>query len=203
MKHEDDLIGAAVLVIFEFAVSLFRARAVSGHVRVEEHGDAACVEITPPRNLGGLDVVMAQRTLRDFFRRPILYQLDVPHACRRPEMIDNGVRFIEAFRRDDVLVSDPLILVGGPASIAMKPDMMLFRNLAELLIIRHVYSPLQIASCVLLLLQSLEQGFKVTFAKTLRAFALNNLKKEGRPVFHWLGEDLKQITFVIAIDENS
>ena len=203
MKHEDDLIGAAVLVIFEFAVSLFRARAVSGHVRVEEHRDAAGVEIAPPRNLGGLDVVMAQRTLRDFFRRPILYQLDVPHACRRPEMIDDRVRFVETFRRDDVLVSDPLILEGGPASVAMKPDVMLFRNLTELLIIRHVVPPLEIASRVLLFLQRLEQGFEITFAKTLRAFALDDFEKERRPVFHWLGEDLKQITFVVAIDQNS
>ena len=67
MKNEDDFVRAAVLVVFEFAVGLFRPRAVSGHVLVEEHRDAAGVEIAPARNLRGLDVVMAQRTVRDFF----------------------------------------------------------------------------------------------------------------------------------------
>jgi len=36
---------------------------------------------------------------------------------------------------------------------------------------------LQIASCILLFLQSLEQGFEITFTKTLRAFALDDLEK--------------------------
>ena len=64
------------------------------------------------------------------------------------------------------------------------------------------FRTLQIASRILLFFQSLEQGFEVTFAKTLRTLALDNFKKESWPVFHWLGEDLEQITFVVAIDQD-
>src|SRR5882757_6197681 len=62
---------------------------------------------------------------------------------------------------------------------------------------------LQIASPVLLFLERLEEGFEIAFAETLGAFALNDFKKERRPIFHRLGEDLQQITLVVAIDQNA
>ena len=47
-----------------------------------------------------------------------------------------------------------------------------------------------------------KKRFEITFAKALRAFALNNLEKQRRPIFYRFGEDLEQITFVVAIDQN-
>ena len=65
------------------------------------------------------------------------------------------------------------------------------------------HDKLQIASRGLLALDGFEQRFEIAFAEALRAFALNNLKEERRAIFHRLGENLEQITFVIAIDENA
>jgi hypothetical protein len=61
-------------------------------------------------------------------------------------------------------------------------------------------SLLQIASPILLFLERFEKRLEIAFAKTLRAFALNDLEKQSRPIFHRFGKDLQQISFVIAID---
>ena len=65
------------------------------------------------------------------------------------------------------------------------------------------HDKLQIASPLLFFLDRLEQRLEIAFAETLRAFALNDFEKERRPIFHRLGEDLQQITFVVAIDQNA
>src|SRR5512132_4314994 len=82
---------------------------------------------------------------------------------------------------------------------------MLSRYLANFLVIRHCRSSsvLQISSRGLFALDGFEQRFEVAFAETLRAFALNDLEKERRPILDRFCEDLQQITFIIAIDENS
>ena len=149
VENEDHFVRSAVLVILELAVGLLRPGPVGGHVGIEKHRDAAGVKIAAPRNLGCFDMVMAQRTLRDFLRRPVLDQLHLSHAGGRTKMIDDRVSFIESFGRDDVFVSDPLILKRRTAAVAMKPDVMLLRNLTELLIIRHVVPPYRLprASC--------------------------------------------------------
>ena len=119
-------------------------------------------------------------------------------------MIHDRVGFIEAFRRDDVLVGDAFVLVTRRRAVAMKPDVMLLRDLPELLIIWHVDPPsykLPRASCSFS--KRLEERFEIAFAETLRAFALDDFEKERRPIFHRLGEDLQQITFVVAIDQNA
>src|SRR6266480_5555261 len=114
----------------------------------------------------------------------------------------------------------------------MKPDVMLPRNLTELLIKWHgLFSSLfchsdpagageeslinlkcfaslnmtklQIASPVLLFLERFEQRFEITFAETLGAFALNDFEEQRRTIFHRLGEDLQQISLVVAIDQNA
>src|SRR4051794_31955959 len=64
-------------------------------------------------------------------------------------------------------------------------------------------SGLQITSSFLFFLQSFKERLEVTFAETLGALALDDFEKEGRPVFDRLGENLEQITFVIAIDQNA
>jgi hypothetical protein len=64
------------------------------------------------------------------------------------------------------------------------------------------HDKLQIPSRSLLAFDGLEQRLEIAFAKTLRALALNDLEKERWAIFHWLGENLQQITFVIAIDQN-
>src|SRR6266478_3118528 len=61
----------------------------------------------------------------------------------------------------------------------------------------------QIASRSLFALDRFEERFEIAFAETLRALALNDLEKQRRPIFHGLGKDLEQITFIIAIHENS
>ena len=65
------------------------------------------------------------------------------------------------------------------------------------------HDKLQIASRRLLAFDGFEQRFEIAFAEALRAFALNDLEKECRAIFHRLGENLQQITFIIAIDENA
>ena len=68
-------------------------------------------------------------------------QLDIAHARGRPQVIHDRVRLIESFRGEDVFVGDAFVLVGRRRAVAMKPDVMLLRNLTELLIIRHVALP--------------------------------------------------------------
>lgn len=48
-------------------------------------------------------------------------------------------------------------------------------------------------------LNCFEEGFEVALAEALRSFAVDDLVKEGRAVCDWLGENLKEITFVISI----
>src|SRR5438874_13054082 len=62
---------------------------------------------------------------------------------------------------------------------------------------------LQIASRGLLALDGFEQGFEITLTKALRDFALNDLKKQRRSILHRLCENLQQITFIIAINQNA
>src|SRR6266496_5642900 len=62
---------------------------------------------------------------------------------------------------------------------------------------------LQIASRGLFALDGFEQRFEIALSKALRAFALNDLEKERRSILHRLREDLQQITFVIAINQNA
>ena len=131
-------------------------------------------------------------------------QLDIAHARGRSQMIHDRVGLIEPLRGDDVLVGDAFVLVSRRGAVAMKPDVMLPRDLSESLILRHrSYLLLQIASPFLLFLERLEERFEIAFAETLGAFALNDFKEERRPIFHRLGEDLQQITFVITIDQNA
>ena len=55
----------------------------------------------------------------------------------------------------------------------------------------------------LLAFDGFEQRFEIAFAEALRAFALNDFEKERRAILHRLRENLKKITFIIAIDENA
>src|SRR5205814_9270804 len=104
VENKDDFIGASVLIILELAVSLRGSRPVGSHVGVEEHRDAAGVKVAAPWNVSSLDVVVAERALRYFLRRPILDQLHLPHASRWPKMIDNRVSFVETLGSNNVLV---------------------------------------------------------------------------------------------------
>src|SRR5438046_5432441 len=56
---------------------------------------------------------------------------------------------------------------------------------------------------LLLLLDRLDERLEVPLPETLRAFALDDLVEQRRSVLHRLAEDLKQIAFVVAIDENA
>src|SRR4029450_3721444 len=89
VKNEDDLVGATVLVIFEFVIRLCWFRAISGHVFVEKHRDTAGVEIAASWNVRGFKMMMSQRTVGDFLQLVIFNELDVAHPCRRSEVVNN------------------------------------------------------------------------------------------------------------------
>src|SRR2546426_3679005 len=148
--------------------------------------------------------MMPQRTVRDLFWFPLFDQLDIAHARGRTQVIHDRVRLVETLRGENVLVGDALVLIGRPLPVAVKPDVMFPRDFSQSLVIRHyrLLSLLQIPSRGLFALDGFEQRFEITFAETLRALALNDLEKERWAIFHRLGEDLQQITFVIAIDQN-
>src|SRR6266481_4549313 len=61
----------------------------------------------------------------------------------------------------------------------------------------------QISSRGLFALDGFEERFEIAFAETLRAFALNDLKKERRAILNRFCKDLQQITFIVAINQNA
>ena len=204
MKDKDDLVRATVFIILEFVVRLRRPGAIRGHVLIEQHRDAAGVKIAAARNVRRLQMMMPQRTVGNFLRFPMFDQLHIAHASGRPQVIHDRVGLIESLRREDMFVGDAFVLIGRRRAVAMKPDVMLFRNLTESLIIRHSRSSrLQIAPRVLFAFEGFEECFEISFAETLRAFALDDFEKQRRSVFDWFGENLEQITFIVAIDENA
>src|SRR5260370_27201725 len=81
--------------------------------------------------------MMSQRTVSHFFRCPILDQLDIAHARGRTQMIHDRVRLIESLRCEDVLIGNAFVLIRRRRPVAVKPDVMLPRNFAQSLIIRH------------------------------------------------------------------
>src|SRR5437763_1129805 len=94
--------------------------------------------------------MMPQRAVRYFLEFVMPEKFDTTHAGGRAEVIHNGKSFIESLGRNDVLVGDPFVLVGGRGAIAMEPDVMLARNLTKLLIKWHVVDPpyrFPLASC--------------------------------------------------------
>src|SRR5688572_15177220 len=62
---------------------------------------------------------------------------------------------------------------------------------------------LEIPPKLLFFLDRLEECLEVALPEALRAFALNDLVEQRRPVFHRLREDLQQIAVGIAVDENA
>src|SRR5207248_4780366 len=62
---------------------------------------------------------------------------DVCSSDLRTQMIHDGIGFVESLRRNDVFVGDAFVLVGRRCAVAMKPDVMLSRNLTESLIKWH------------------------------------------------------------------
>ncbi len=62
---------------------------------------------------------------------------------------------------------------------------------------------LQISPPILFQFERLEQGFEIPFAERFASSAANDLKKQGRAILQRLGKDLKQIAFVVAVDQDS
>src|SRR6476620_7019817 len=87
-------------------------------------------------------MVMTQRTVRRFLQLFTFQEFNAPHTRRRTQMIHDGIGFVESLRRNDVFVGDAFVLVGRRGAVAMKPDVMLSRNLTESLIKWHVFLPL-------------------------------------------------------------
>jgi hypothetical protein len=59
----------------------------------------------------------------------------------------------------------------------------------------------KVAATFLFQFQRLEQRFEVTFAKRFAASPANDLKEHRGAILKWFRKDLKQITLVIAIDQ--
>src|SRR5437763_16719966 len=87
-------------------------------------------------------MVMTQRTVRRFLQLFTFQECTAPHTSGRAQMIHDGIGFVKSLRRNDVFVGDAFVLVGRRRAIAMKPDVMLSRNLTESLIKWHVFLPL-------------------------------------------------------------
>src|SRR2546430_1100121 len=92
-------------------------------------------------------------------------------------------------------------LLGVDAAVRFpESDVALARDLSESLINRH---GLEITAQVLFAFQRLEQCFEVAGTEALGAFTLDYLVKERRSVFHRLGENLQQVSFLVPVDENA
>src|SRR5439155_26639939 len=87
-------------------------------------------------------MVMTQRTVRRFLQLLAFEELYAAHSCGRTQMIHDGIGFFESLRRNDVFVGDAFVLKRWGRAVAMKPDVMLPRNLTESLIKWHNFVPL-------------------------------------------------------------
>jgi hypothetical protein len=177
LEDKYDLVGAAILIVLEFAVRFFGTRAPRRHVLIEENRNATAVEIALPRDIRGAQMVMAQRTVGCFLQLLAFQQVDAAHARRRTQMIHDRVGFVKSLRGDDVFVGDTFVFKCRRRAIAMKPNVMFSRNLAELMIKWHCLVLLQIASAILFLFKRFKERFEIAFAETLSAFALNNFEE--------------------------
>src|SRR2546421_4463322 len=61
---------------------------------------------------------------------------------------------------------------------------------------------LQISSQFLLVLQRLEKGLEVPFAKAAGTFAFDHFKEDRRSIDNRLGEDLQQVALIVVIDKD-
>src|SRR5438034_2579663 len=86
-------------------------------------------------------MMVAQRAVRDFFRLPMLDQLDIADARRRTQVIHDRIGFVESLRREDMFVGDAFVFISRRGTVAMKPDVMFSRDLSKSLIIGHVDLP--------------------------------------------------------------
>src|SRR5438552_7364164 len=201
-EDKDNFVGAAVLIILELAVRFLRPRSPRGHVLIKQNRNPSGVDIAAARNLRRLQMMMPERAVGDFLELLAFQKFDAANAGRRPQMIHDRVGFVESFRRNDVLVGDAFVLVSRRRAVAMEPDMMFPRHLAQFMVVRHCLLLLQVASAFLLFLKCFEERLEISFPKTLGAFALDDFEKQRRPVLYRLREYLEQITFVVAIDQN-
>ena len=60
----------------------------------------------------------------------------------------------------------------------------------------------EVAALGLLCLDSLEESFEVSSAKSLVISPLDHFEEEGGAVLHRLCENLKKISFVVIVDED-
>lgn len=70
------------------------------------------------------------------------------------------------------------------------------------IVLRKYNSNSKIAAQLLLCFDSFKESFKVPGTETLMVSSLNNFKEESRTVLDVLGEDLKQVTLFIVVDED-
>src|SRR5215211_248879 len=86
-----------------------------------------------------------------------------------------------------------------PAVRLPESNMPLSWNRSEGVIMRHSEIPSQ----RLLTLDCLEQRLEIAGTEALGALPLDDLVEQRRPVFHRLGEYLKQIPLIVTVDENA
>src|SRR5207249_10428831 len=83
-----------------------------------------------------------QRTIGCSLQFLACHELDAAYPCGLTQVIHDRVGFVESLRRDDVLVGDAFVLKRWRRAVAMKPDVMLPRNLTESLLKWHNFVPL-------------------------------------------------------------
>src|SRR6266568_188128 len=64
-------------------------------------------------------MMMAQRAVCDFFRLPMLDQLDIADTRRRTQVIHDRISLVESLRREDMLVGDAFVFISWRRAIAM------------------------------------------------------------------------------------
>ncbi len=62
---------------------------------------------------------------------------------------------------------------------------------------------LQVTSALLFHFNRLEKSLEIACTKALVIASLNHLEKQGRPVLHWLGENLQQVAIFIVIHQDA
>src|SRR5260370_40099386 len=87
VEQKDDPMWAAIAVVLEIAVCLFRSGAICDYVLVKQNRNPASIEITSARNIRCLEVMMPQGAVRDLFQFIAFQELNAANTRRRPQMI--------------------------------------------------------------------------------------------------------------------
>src|SRR5678815_392664 len=87
LVDKNNFVSPAISIVLELVVGLCRPHSISSHILIEQHRDPAGIRVASARNIRGLEMMMTQWAISNLLWSPMLDQLDVADAGRRPEMI--------------------------------------------------------------------------------------------------------------------